>query len=720
MFGLSFLAPAFLAGLAAIAIPVLVHLRHRERSEAVAFPSLMFLQRIPYKTVKRQRIRHWSLLALRCLILALLTAAFARPFFNRAEAGVALDAARDIVILIDRSYSMGYEGRWARAQAAARSVLDGMGRDDRAALVFFATGAQAASGFTGDVAALRAIVDAAEPGAGATRYGPPLELARRLLEASDRARREVVLITDFQRVGWDGQQDVRLPAGVSLTAVSVAEGDEPANLSITAVNFDRQTVGGRERVTTTARLAYKGSRPLSGVPVTLEVNGIELQTVTVDIAPNSAQTVTFDPFTLSAGESRGTVRAGTDALPQDNLFHFVLSPSQVVSVLIIEADGASERRSFYLRRALEIGDRPPFRVEVTHLGTLRADTIAGRDVVVLNDAPFPSGVAGRALIEHVRRGGGLVVVLGERSSPASWEGDAAELLPGTFGAPVDGAGRGVTLASLDRNHPIFELFRAPRSGDFTTARVFRYRPLELAGTDGVLARYDDGAVALVEKRVGRGRVLVWTTTLDNFWTDVALQPVYLPFVHQVARYAAGYAESRPWFTAGQVLDLGAARDSMAFTPGGDEAGATSAPAAEKAAGAESVARFPGLAGGELVVLTPGGTRTTIGGDHPRVLELTEQGFYELRPAGQANAAPYTVAVNLDLAESDLTPIDPQEVVATVTATDPGTAPAATAATAGSIEEHERRQAVWRYLLIAALLALAAETALAGRLSRAAS
>src|SRR5690606_36730651 len=103
MFGLSFLAPAFLAGLAAIAIPVLVHLRHRERSEAVAFPSLMFLQRIPYKTVKRQRIRHWSLLALRCLILALLTAAFARPFFNLAEAVVALDGSRDIVILIDRS-----------------------------------------------------------------------------------------------------------------------------------------------------------------------------------------------------------------------------------------------------------------------------------------------------------------------------------------------------------------------------------------------------------------------------------------------------------------------------------------------------------------------------------------------------------------------------------------------------------------------------------------
>ena len=117
------------------------------------------------------------------------------------------------------------------------------------------------------------------------------------------------------------------------------------------------------------------------------------------------------------------------------------------------------------------------------------------------------GAAGRALIEHVRRGGGLVVTLGERSSPASWEGDATELLPGAFGAPVDGAARGVTLASLDRSHPIFELFRAPRSGDFTTARVFRYRPLQLAGTDGVLARYDD-ARSRSWRSGSAGRVLV--------------------------------------------------------------------------------------------------------------------------------------------------------------------------------------------------------------------
>ena len=51
--GWTFLTPAFLAGLAALAVPVIIHLIHRERREVVAFPSLMFLRKIPYRTVRR-------------------------------------------------------------------------------------------------------------------------------------------------------------------------------------------------------------------------------------------------------------------------------------------------------------------------------------------------------------------------------------------------------------------------------------------------------------------------------------------------------------------------------------------------------------------------------------------------------------------------------------------------------------------------------------------
>src|SRR5512132_4606129 len=104
---MSFLTPLFLVGLAGLAIPVIIHLIQRERKSVVHFPSLMFLQRIPYQSVQRRRIRNWPLLLLRIAALALIVAAFGRPFFRRqALAQAAAQGAREIVILVDNSYSM--------------------------------------------------------------------------------------------------------------------------------------------------------------------------------------------------------------------------------------------------------------------------------------------------------------------------------------------------------------------------------------------------------------------------------------------------------------------------------------------------------------------------------------------------------------------------------------------------------------------------------------
>ncbi len=140
---MSLLTPLFLAGLAAIAIPVLIHLIQRERKRVVEFPSLMFVRRIPYQSVRRRRIRHWPLLLLRALAIALIVAAFARPFFRQsAIAAAAAGGAREVVILLDQSASMGYGDHWDRARDAARTIVRGLGRDDKATLVLFSRNAE--------------------------------------------------------------------------------------------------------------------------------------------------------------------------------------------------------------------------------------------------------------------------------------------------------------------------------------------------------------------------------------------------------------------------------------------------------------------------------------------------------------------------------------------------------------------------------------------------
>src|SRR4051812_44012816 len=125
---MSFLAPLFFAGLAALAVPVIVHLIQREKKDILEFPSLMFIQRIPYQSVERRRIHNWMLFALRVAAMVLIILAFSRPFFavDPVKAATAVTGAREVVVLLDRSASMGYGDRWTRAQAEARKIVGGL------------------------------------------------------------------------------------------------------------------------------------------------------------------------------------------------------------------------------------------------------------------------------------------------------------------------------------------------------------------------------------------------------------------------------------------------------------------------------------------------------------------------------------------------------------------------------------------------------------------
>ena len=682
------LAPLFMLGLAAIAVPIIIHMIQRERKEVIEFPSLMFVRKIPFHSFRRQRIRHWFLLLLRCTALALLVFAFSRPFFRAAALTSVTDGAREVVILLDRSYSMGYADRWDRAKDAARDVINDLAADDRATLIFFDNGAEAGPRSTTDRASLIGLVGAAELGASVTRYGPALKLAEGIFEGSDLPRLEAVLISDFQRVGVESAAGLRVPDGTALAPIAVGWGDDAdANVSVAGVVFHREYFSGRERVAVAARLTNRGAEAISGLDVALEVDGREIETLTTDLPPNGSATVDFAAVTLGDTPMAGAVRVAPDALPTDDVFYFVVSPGQVVTVLIVGSGRSSAEANLFLTRALGIGSAPAFDVRTTTSAGFEASDLEGRQVVILNDTPAPSGRAGQALAEFVQGGGGLLVVAGERSA---WPTDGPDLLPGTVGSPVDRTGRGGAIGFVDYSHPVFEVFAAPRSGDVTTARFFRYRPVEPGPSAAVLARFDDGNPALSERRVGAGTVLLWASSIDVFWNDLAKKPVYLPFVHRLTEYLGGYAPPTPWFSAGQLLNL--AEQEVALGAGG-------------------------LAAAEYVVMSPSGSRMAVDiGERAGFIDLGEQGFYEVHDANAADTEALTLAVNVDLAESDLSAVDPEELASALTGRVGGERDAAPAREVSAVEL-ERRQAVWWYLLVAAFLLFVAETVVSNRLSR---
>ena len=681
---MSFLAPLFFAALAALSVPVLIHMIQRQRTEVIEFPSLMFVRKIPFHSLRRQRIRHWLLLLLRCAALALLIAAFTRPFFRSAALAAVGGGSREVVILVDRSYSMGYDGRWERARDAARGVVRDLGADDQATIIFFDSGAESGARSTTDRASQLAAIDAAELGAGTTRFGPALQLAQGILEDSDQPLLEVALISDFQRVGVDSAANTLLPPGTVLIPISVSEDEAVANVSVAGASVQRDLFSGRERAAVTARLANRGNETVENLRVSLELNERELESLSVTIEPNSPATVTFSPFTLEETATPVSVRAAADALPHDDVFHFTVAPGDLVPVLLIASPGAADA-NLYLQRALAIGTSPSFELTVRSVDQVTLADVAAASVIVLNDVGLPDGQIGTAITRFVEAGGGVWIALGER---VRWPGDNLTLLPGPIDAPADRDGRGGAIGFVDYSHPVFGVFSAPRSGDLTAPRFLRYRPLAVTPETSVLARFDNGAPALVEHPVGEGRVLIWTSTIDNFWNDFVLKATYLPFAHKVVEYLAGYAAPTPYLTAGQVLDL---------------------------------AEYPGASGLDalspnLVVRDPSEDRVEIGRDgRPGFIELSEQGFYEVRDT-DSDAPPVVVAVNVDLSESNLERVDPEELVAMATGRAGGDR-SVVAERELRAEDLERRQTLWWYLLVGALGFLTAETVISNRLSR---
>ena len=690
---MAFLAPLFFAALATLAIPIVIHLTQRERKQVVEFPSLMFLEKIPYQSVRRRRIRDWPLLAMRLAAILLIVLAFARPFFERPIAALASAAGpREVVILLDRSYSMGYGDRWTRAQAAARQAVQGLTATDHATLILFGTNAQAEVRATADLSRVVSAIDGAKVSAEATRYAPALKLAQRVLADSTLQTREVVMISDFQRNGWVRDENLRLPEGTTFKAVPITDA-QTANLAVSTVLPQRTLFSGQERVTVAASIINRGPSAVSNVPVRLELDGRAVETQTVTVPPGAPASVTFPPFTLARTFTRGTVRIGDDGLKQDNAYHFVVSPAQRLPVLIVEPARASREASLYLQKALSIGTAPAFQVNMRQGESVSSTDLDRHRVVILNDVAALS--SGDVLKNFVSKGGGLFVVLGER---ANWGTDSNDILPAVPANVVDRAGRGGALAELDTSHPVLELFKAPRSGNLSTARFFRYRAVTLKpepagdkeGEHGpnnrVVARFDDGAIAMAERRLGSGHVMLWTSTLDNYWNDLAKQAVYLPFVHEVVQHLATYEEPKSWLTVGEVIDPG------------------------------HLLRASGLGmqtGTGAMILTPSGQRIEQSGT-PTPVQLDQSGFYEVH--GRSNqAGTVTIASNLDTLESDLSVADTQEMRAALSGR-PGTAnPAALDAAAMTPEDQERRQNFWWYLLMAGIVLLGLETAISNRM-----
>lgn len=661
---LAFLAPAFLLALAAIAAPVVVHLRQRERREPVRFPSLMFLRAIAHRSTERRRIVHPWLLLFRAAALAAVAVAFSRPFWRSPrDRAVVARGGRTVILAIDRSLSMGYRGVLDRAKDSAAAALAGLGSGDRAALVTFDETAAVAAELTADVGGVRRALARIEPSGRNTRLAAGLRAARELAALAEGAPPEIVVISDFQRSALTGLESVAAPTAGRLRMVSVGAADRP-NTRVVGAEFDRREGPGTNQLTVAATVA--GSGGARAVKARLIVNGRPLAEATVATPTRGLAAVSFPAVTVPPGPALGAIALEPDDLPADDTLRFVVPVGGGVPIVLLDPAGDPEQ-SLYLERALEIGKAPSFAVQLSRRGMPAGGGDGVRTVVVTTWTGLGPGVVS-GLERFVSDGGGLVAVA---------SGPLPAWLPVRGGKVIErepsSAGR---WSRLDGSHPVLEPFREALTTDFGAARFFRYRDLVPDSAAVVPARFDDGRPALVEGRHGAGRILVVAAGLDARTGDLPVQPVFLPLVHRLVAYAGGIGAEARW------QDVGAA------------------------------VTVPDVAG-DLTVRGPAGPGVAVKRGEAFVLD--GPGFFEAA-SDLARAPVARWAANPSAEESDLAAVDPREALGQLRAPADSASERQPEAVAAAVDE--RNQSWWLPLLAVVLLLLGAETWQVLRLERA--
>lgn len=664
---LGLLVPAFLAGLLALGVPIYLHLRHSERNKPIRFPSLMFLERLPIRTASRRRIVDIPLLLLRLAALALLVFAFARPFFAKDVASQMAKRPRAVVVLLDRSGSMGYAGVWAAAQDSARKIVDGIGAEDRVAIVAFDEDAEIIQSFTPDHALARAAIARAKPGQRGTRFAAALRAARQLLTAVPDATHEVAVVTDLQRSGVAGLAGLDLPTGITIRSVPVGAKSH-ANTSVASVDVRRITSGDRPTIAAQARVVTRDLGTPRKVHATLSLNGRPSGSRDVTLPPSGDFTLAFDPVPLPSGHLMGTVTLDADALPFDDTFRFTLPDEDELHVLLVVPDDASPEETLYFERAVSLGRAPTVKVERRRPGPIDAKTLKSAALVVLWDCP----PFGNSIADWVHGGGGLVIVAGQRLAART---APVPLVPGTFAGMADRlTDRGATFGEVTIDHPLFSPFRDNRAA-LGFARFLRYPRVQPAAGADVLARFDDGLPAVIEKRDGAGRIVLVTAPLDRLSGDLPIQVTYLPLLNRLVLHTSGHESSPLWRVTGESWNPQTlVREPVVSTPSGE------------------ILRPPADSAGAAVALTEAGVYS----------------LYDGRVTGEPAAV---VAVNAPPGESDLTPVDPRELLLGVRLS----ADAVDAAHAKAApKELEERQNLWRFVLATLAVVLLVETLVATR------
>jgi Aerotolerance regulator N-terminal len=552
---MQFVQFGMLGALSALAIPIIIHLMFRRQARTVELGTLQFLKVVLRENSRKRRLKRYILLALRMACVALIALLFARPFLLAEEPST---GERLVVVLIDRSASMGLTGGPRpidRASAELHSILAKAGEGTKLEIAVFdrAVAPVAKASEAGKATK--------EPTAAGTDYDQAMAWARDICIRSSAKSKELHILTDLQRSGLGRGDTARIPAEVDVHLVGLGR-PFPKNVAVTGLAASPASPRPRDSVIVTAIVRNTSPLPVEKVPVRLHLESQGASPIdqdrTIDIDGEASATVEFKLSEMEEGLWRGYVEAKFgDDLPFDDRRYLALAVAPAARIMLVDGDpgrSALEAETYFLDAALRLAPKgetyakapfDPRTVDLFDLRTGLPDLSKMSAVVLANVADLPAADA-KALAGFVERGGGLIVFTGDRVTAGSSAslieaGLGIGMVVGTESSPE----RPWRLDRWEQSHPLLKPFAEAEHGDIRRPAFTSITKITPDTSVRVLASFRGGDPALLERSIGRGKVVWFASSCDRGWGDWPRGRMFLPMVHQMVAYASGLAEGGP-------------------------------------------------------------------------------------------------------------------------------------------------------------------------------
>jgi hypothetical protein len=692
---------ALLSGLAALAIPILVHLLLKRKQQRLRFSTVQFFVRQDEQASKRRKLRHWLLLACRLLLVALLVMGFARPF-TRTVLPTASPGKRIGVFVLDRSLSMQAAGRgetvWNRSVALARAVLREFKAQDQAALVTCAARTEVLAGLK-PAAVVAHLLDGLTPEFSDGNLAEGLRAAVQLASERDAgAAASIYLVSDLQRNSLEELPSVPVPEDIEVKILNGAE------LYASDVAIEDLRLEGQVQPQAELTLKSFADEDYAALKLSLVVDGMEFLRASLALRAGSTTNMVLALPAFKPGWHSAEARLlTTDALRADDTRYHAFFIPEPLRVLCVETKSSArlhEQDTFFAASALQPDAQPGasvpalFSVDITDPSSLvrklaPAKGAAGYAAVILPALRQIPELAAEALSTFVRNGGGVLFFVGNGVSANRYNVDFGELLPVQLLSVDARANSQWHLETFDKSSALFASFRDAAAANLRLPEFtgrFRVVPLTSGAGAATLAAFDDALPLLASRTVGAGRVLFVNTSADASWSDWPKRKSFVPWLHGAVNFVGGRSsrdalQPSRLFTSGEEIDI---------TLG------------------------PKCKGRSLVIQRGEAKVESVNADEEGrwpTFDAAAPGIYAVRDANGVELQRW--AVNVPGRESDLAALPLQEFQRQLVrskAPPPATLQASLFGAAGSEREW------WRVLLLASLCLLFAEVFLANRTS----